>query len=166
MSKPVAILCGGLGTRLGSDTQKCLTPVNGRPFLHWKLDQLTRSGATDFHLLVAHQAAEVESSIGATWGDIPVDYHLDSGLGQAEAHLLAAPYLPFTHWLTYGDCILDAPLRHSLCPYVYVNEEFPWDAGLRYCWGASTLAIPKRTSAQSIHINTPANLEQAHANLR
>jgi len=36
-----AILCGGMGTRLGLNTQKCVAPVNSYPFLHYLLDQVS-----------------------------------------------------------------------------------------------------------------------------
>ena len=44
---PVAILAGGLATRLGPlsrETPKCLIEVAGRPFVHHQLRQLTRPG--------------------------------------------------------------------------------------------------------------------------
>ncbi len=162
--RPVAVLCGGLGTRLGYPGQKCLVPIAGRPFLHWKLDQLVKHGASEFHLLVAHKALDVYDSIGDKWGIAPVYYHTDDLIGQTAAHRQAAPYMPFVHWLTYGDGLLDAPLRHSLMPYRYANDEFS-DAGLMYCWAGSFRFIPKHIDAPSYHINTPEDLERTSAYL-
>lgn len=56
----VAILCGGLGTRIApvlGSTPKCLAPVNGRPFIEYLLRFLTqRHGAKKVILCTAHGA--------------------------------------------------------------------------------------------------------------
>ena len=46
---PVAILAGGLATRLGpltKETPKCLLEVSGRPFVHHQLERLRDQGVT------------------------------------------------------------------------------------------------------------------------
>lgn len=159
---PVAVLCGGQGTRLGYEGQKCLVPVAGRPFLHWKLDQLARNGATEFHLLVAHKAADVLAAVGTRWGWLRVYYHFDAGVGREAAHEQAD--LPHRHWLTYGDCLLDVPLVNAPVPFVYSNAEFD-DAGVMLCWGPHTPSARLHTLEPSYHINTPADLEKTGAYL-
>lgn len=65
----VAILAGGLGTRLRPvlpDTPKVLAPVDGRPFLEILLAHLRRCGARRVILCVGHLAAQVEAWIAAS----------------------------------------------------------------------------------------------------
>ena len=59
---PVAILAGGLATRLGEisrDTPKSLLDVNGRPFLAWQLELLVKQGVTDVVLCLGHRAGQI-----------------------------------------------------------------------------------------------------------
>ena len=163
--KAVAILCGGKGTRLGYDGQKCMVPVAGRPFLAYKLDLLCARGATEFHLLVSHRQVEVYTGIGKVWNGRPVHYHSDSGYSAERAVQAASRHMPFIHWLTYGDSIFDVPLKHSMFPYVYSNPEFE-DAGLLYCWGASMRGLRKFSDTWAVHCNTPADLARAETYLR
>lgn len=54
----VAILCGGLGTRLGAlaaEVPKPLVPVLGRPFLEYQVDLLARFGFRRFVFLTGHR---------------------------------------------------------------------------------------------------------------
>ena len=54
---PVAILAGGLGTRLGAlgeTTPKALVPVAGRPFALWQLELLRAHGARRVVMCVGH----------------------------------------------------------------------------------------------------------------
>ncbi|MEO8819935.1 MAG: NTP transferase domain-containing protein, partial [Ginsengibacter sp.] len=47
MIKEAIILAGGLGTRLKSvisDVPKCMAPINGKPFLHYLLENLKSKG--------------------------------------------------------------------------------------------------------------------------
>ena len=163
-AKPVVILCGGKGTRLDSYTQKCVTPVAGRPFLHWKLDQLCDRGATYFYLLVAHKWFDVTKECGYSWRGRPIRYIRDPGEGVDTAILHATKYLPFLHWITYGDSILDVPLTHGL-PHTWVNDEYPKDAGFMYRWGPIG-GYRRHTDQPAVQINTPADMERADENLR
>lgn len=160
MTKAVAILCGGRGIRLGYKGQKCMVPIDGKPFLAYKMDLLCKQGATEFHLLVAHKAVDVYTGIGKTFQGRPVYYYVDAGRSPREAHDVAAKHIPFIHWLTYGDSIFDVPLRHSMFPYIYANPEFE-DAGLQYLWGQSVRGIRKYADTPAVHCNTPADLERA-----
>lgn len=120
-----AVLCGGKGTRLGYDGQKCCVPVNGRPFLLHRLDQLVRCGATQLHLLVSHEAEEVFSVVGKWESPIPINYIYDDGAGPWEAvrdavydddgRLLDIIDTP-TFWVANGDTWLEEPLQPSWRP--------------------------------------------------
>lgn len=172
--KAVAVACGGKGTRLGVAGQKCLVEVAGRPFLAWKLDQLVERGADELHLLVSHRAGDVVELVGAQWEGIPVRYHHDDGIGAWEAADRAAEHMPFAHWFTYGDVLVDYPLRESMFPYIIVTTALngeeanygSWlDAGLYHRWGKCRRFIPKFIKTPTVQINTPDALRDAHAAL-
>lgn len=163
--KAVAVLCGGRGTRLGYSGQKCMVPIDGKPFLAYKLDLLVKQGATEFHLLCSHKVVDVYRGIGTTWKGRPVYYYVDEGFSPYQAHLQASKHIPFVHWLTYGDSIFDVPLKHSLFPYVYANPEFE-DAGLLYCWGGTMKGLRKFADKPAVHCNTYDDLQRAYAWLR
>lgn len=115
----VAVLCGGKGTRLGYDGQKCCIPVHSRPFLLHRLDQLVRCGATQFHLLVSHEAEEVFSALGKWRSDIPVNFIYDDGNGPWEAVRQAVDYIDSrTFWVANGDTWLEEPLQPSYRPAI------------------------------------------------
>lgn len=158
--KAVAVACGGRGTRLGEPGQKCLVDLHGRPFLHHKLDQLAGHNATEFHLLVAYDAWAVYASVGTTWDNIPVIYHHDNGTSHIHAHHTAP--LPYVHFYTYGDTLLNVPLRHAARPYTYSNNEYE-DAGVSYCWGSRLPRRHRHTDAIAYHCNTPEDLEITRA---
>lgn len=111
---PVAVLAGGLGTRLravtGADAPKALAPVAGRPFIDHKLLELRAEGASDVLLLVGHGAGEIRAHVrgGEAFG-LRVDY-LEDGptlLGTGGAIARAIPRLGDRFWVTYGDTLLE-----------------------------------------------------------
>jgi NDP-sugar pyrophosphorylase family protein len=76
--RPIVILAGGLGTRLGAvigRTPKVLAPVCGTPFLHYLLHHIRRQGYTDVILSTGYLGEEVEAYArdGAAW-DLHVRY--------------------------------------------------------------------------------------------
>src|SRR5262249_59196705 len=67
-----AILCGGLGTRLGALTRatpKPLLPMGERPFLDVLLDALGRSGVTRVVLLAGFIAEQIKEYAAAAPGE-------------------------------------------------------------------------------------------------
>src|SRR5262245_10061264 len=63
----VAILAGGLGTRLRpvvADRPKVLAPVAGRPFLCYLLDLLRDHSIREVVLLTGHGAGQVHDALG------------------------------------------------------------------------------------------------------
>lgn len=67
-SVEVAVLAGGLGTRLAGavpDLPKALAPVGGRPFLEILLDWLEGHGARRVVLLLGHRADQIEAHLAA-----------------------------------------------------------------------------------------------------
>lgn len=119
----VAILCGGLGTRLGSltkDTPKYLVRVNGTPFARLQLELLKRHGYTDVVLCVGHLGDQIErvmqdgSALGMT---IRYAYDPIGSSGTAQAMLAALPLLGDRFFTLYGDSYLE-------CHYAGIEDQF------------------------------------------
>lgn len=86
MSPPnqAVILCGGLGKRLRPITDtlpKPMVPVNGKPFLHYLLDQLAGQGIKRFILLIGYLGEKIPEYFGdgSKWG-----WNIDYSSGPAE----------------------------------------------------------------------------------
>jgi MurNAc alpha-1-phosphate uridylyltransferase len=120
---PIAILAGGLATRLGSLTEripKSLIEVNGRPFIDWQLDQLVTAGYSRFVLCVSHKSDQIRSHLGdgSRWAvDIQYSYDGEMQLGTGGAIKNALPMLGQSFAVIYGDSYL--PIKYSA-----VEEEF------------------------------------------
>lgn len=105
----VAILLGGLGTRLGHRTAripKGLIPVRGRPFLAHQLDMMAGHGVTDVVLCVGHRAGQIERYVGdGTPWSLKVRYSHDGPQLQGTAGALrqALPLLASDFVVSYGD---------------------------------------------------------------
>ena len=109
---PVAILAGGLATRLGPLTQrvpKALLPVAGRPFIHWQLALLAQQGVTQVVLCVGHLGEQIEATVGNGSGfGMTVRYSCDGAvlLGTGGALRQALPMLGEAFFVLYGDSYL------------------------------------------------------------
>lgn len=131
---PVAILAGGLATRLGATVAtlpKALVPVAGRPFIDHQLALLREAGARRVVLCVQHFAAAIEEHLGdgAAHG-LEIAYARDGErlLGTGGALRRALPLLGDACFVLYGDSYLEAPLA----PIVRALE----DSG---AWGVMTV---------------------------
>lgn len=111
------LLAGGLGTRLRTvlpDTSKPIAPVEGRPFLFYLFDQLTRADVSPLILCTGHRSEQVCTEIGTEYQGVPVLYSVEQQpLGTAGALRLARRNHPQTApWLAMnGDSYLDIDLR-------------------------------------------------------
>jgi NDP-sugar pyrophosphorylase family protein len=115
LKKQVAILAGGLGTRLRPITEKTpkpMVPVAGEPFLHWQLEDLKSQGYRDILLLVAYLGEQVEERFGnGSRLGLNIQYSYEPeplGTGGALKHALALLEEDFI--LLNGDSFLRAPL--------------------------------------------------------
>jgi NDP-sugar pyrophosphorylase family protein len=119
---PVALLAGGLATRLRPVTAtvpKVMVEVAGRPFIDHQLALLRRNGVRRVVLCLGHLGEQVERHLGdgAALG-LEVRYSHDGErlLGTGGALLRAAPLLGPAFWVLYGDSYMDidyaAVLRH------------------------------------------------------
>jgi len=110
---PLAMLAGGLGTRLGAlgqSTPKVLIEVNGRPFIAHQLELLRSQGIEHVVLCVGHMGEQVRSAVGS--GDkfgMRISYSFDGAqpLGTGGALKRALPELGEAFFVLYGDAYLD-----------------------------------------------------------
>ena len=123
MSLPVAILAGGLSTRLRPITEtipKALVEVAGRPFIEHQLALLRDHGLTDILLLVGHLGEMLRDALddGSSRG-VRIRYVFDGArqLGTGGAVRNALSELGTTFFVLYGDSYLP-------CDYTRVENVF------------------------------------------
>jgi NDP-sugar pyrophosphorylase family protein len=125
---PVAILAGGLGTRLGSTTQslpKVLVSVAGRPFVLRQLDYLSMQGVQHVVLCTGHRTKQVEAIVGdGSICGLQVQYSWDgeSLLGTGGAIHKALPMLGNEFFVLYGDSFLSVNLCSMEAAYHACNR--------------------------------------------
>ena len=109
---PVAILAGGLATRLRPITEtipKALVEIAGEPFLAHQLRLLARAGYRKIVLCVGYRADQIQefAGDGSAFG-VEIDYSPDGPqlLGTAGALRRALPYLGEAFAVVYGDSYL------------------------------------------------------------
>lgn len=111
---PVAILAGGLATRLRPATEKipkALLSVAGEPFLVHQLRLLRSQGFRRIVLCVGYLGATIESTIGdGRQLGLQIDYSFDgpSLLGTGGALKRALPKLREQFFVMYGDSYMPA----------------------------------------------------------
>jgi NDP-sugar pyrophosphorylase family protein len=120
---PVAILAGGLATRLRPLTEalpKALVEINGVPFLAHQLRLLSRSGIDRVVLCAAYRGEQIReyAGDGRAFG-LRVEYSFDGPqlLGTAGAIRRALPLLGDNFFVLYGDSYLP-------CDYASVERTF------------------------------------------
>src|SRR5690242_9231679 len=93
----VAILAGGLGTRLRpvvADRPMVLAEVLHRSFLSWWLDTLDRQGFRDVVLCTGFMADQVRNTYGSAYGRLQIRYSVEeTPLGTGGALAKALPHL-------------------------------------------------------------------------
>jgi len=120
---PVAILCGGLATRLRPVTAsipKSLIPVSGQPFLAHQLRLLDAAGFEKVVLCVGFLGQMIPVIAGNQFGKrLEISYSFDGPklLGTAGAILQAFPHLDQSFFVLYGDSYLP-------CDYRQIAAEF------------------------------------------
>ena len=121
---PVAILAGGLATRLGPLTRSrrpsaCWRSA-GRPFIHHQLRQLRDQGVRRVVLCLGHLGEQVVEAVGdgSAFG-LEVAYSFDGPelRGTAGAIRRALPLLGPAFFVLYGDSYLE-------CDYAAVQAAF------------------------------------------
>ena len=138
--RTVAILAGGLGTRLGGVTAqipKLLVELDGRPFAEYQLDWLRAEGVTHVVYCLGHLGEQVVEALGTgdRWG-MRFDFVMDGPtlLGTGGALRRAMPSRAEEFFVLYGDSLLSCNLAAI---------ERTYDAG-----GRSTLMTVVRNDNQ------------------
>jgi NDP-sugar pyrophosphorylase family protein len=113
----MAILAGGLGTRLGEvcrDRPKALVEVAGAPFIHHQMRLLKKNGFQKVVVLAGYLGEMIEHSVGdgSAFG-LEVSYSFDWPilLGTGGALVKALPLLSDRFMVIYGDSYLDLDYR-------------------------------------------------------
>jgi NDP-sugar pyrophosphorylase family protein len=117
---PVAIVAGGLATRLHPTTlkiPKSMIEVAGKPFIYHQLSLLKRRGASDVLLCIGNLGSEIQDYVGdgKAWG-LRVRYSYDGEklLGTGGAIKKALDKLPDAFFVLYGDSYLDVDMEPIL----------------------------------------------------
>lgn len=114
-SIPVAILAGGLATRLRPITEKVpkvLVPVAGKPFLAHQLELLRKQGVMRAVLCLGHLGEMVQRDFGdGSAHGVQLQYSFDGPklLGTGGALKQAMPKLGEKFFVLYGDSYLPIP---------------------------------------------------------
>jgi NDP-sugar pyrophosphorylase family protein len=120
----VAILAGGMGTRLRSvvsDRPKVLASVGSRPFLAWWLDALEAQGFRDIVLCTGFRASQVEEAFGSSFGKLSLRYSVeDEPLGTGGALHKALPLIRSSTLLVLNG---DSFCRQELRPFIVQHFE-------------------------------------------
>ncbi len=115
-NRQVAILAGGLGTRLRPITErvpKPLVEVAGQPFLYWQLLDLKNQGYTRILLLVAYLGEKIQNHFGdGNKMGLELSYSFEpEPLGTGGAIKLACEHLDSEFILLNGDSFLKIDLQ-------------------------------------------------------
>lgn len=123
MKLPIAVLAGGLATRLGSITTrlpKSLVEVAGRPFAEHQIELLREHGLDDIVFLVGHLGDMIQDVLGdgSRWG-VRLRYVFDGPArrGTGGAVRQALEFLGDSFFVLYGDSYLE-------CDYQQIATEF------------------------------------------
>ncbi len=123
MTPPVAILAGGLATRMGDITKsipKALLDVAGKPFVVHQLELLHAHGFRHIVLCIKHLAEQIQEALGdgSRFG-VEIAYADDGGklLGTGGALRNALPLLGERFLVLYGDSYLQ-------CDYMDIVRSF------------------------------------------
>ena len=126
---PVAILAGGLATRLRPLTEKIpklLVEVAGEPFFTHQLRLLKQHGLTRVVLCVGHLGEQILARYGdgAKWG-VHLDYSFDGEklLGTGGALIRALPQLGDAFYVLYGDSYL--PVDYAAVGRAFLDSGRP-----------------------------------------
>jgi NDP-sugar pyrophosphorylase family protein len=113
---PVAILAGGLATRLRPITEKIpksLVPVAGKPFLTHQLQLLHARGIRHAVLCLGHLGEMIQHDYGSEAFGVTLDYSFDGPklLGTGGALKRTLPLLGDEFFVLYGDSYLPIEYR-------------------------------------------------------
>jgi MurNAc alpha-1-phosphate uridylyltransferase len=124
---PVAILAGGLATRLRPITEKTpksLIQVAGKPFIYHQLEYLRNEGIEKVILCVGYLHELIRSEVGnGSKFDLEIDYSYDGdlALGTGGSIKKALPLLGEYFYVLYGDSFL--PIHFKAIENFYFKSQ-------------------------------------------
>lgn len=175
---PVAILAGGLATRLGAVTEKIpksLVPVAGKPFLARQLILLHSRGIRHVVLCVGHLGEMIQRHFGSDFFGIKIDYSFDGPklLGTGGAIKRALPRLGHEFFVLYGDSYLPIEYLEVAdffrtsgklgCTTVYRNEGRYDASNVVFADGEIKAYDKKNRTPEMLHIDYGLSLFKAAA---
>lgn len=126
---PIAILAGGLATRLRPLTEnipKSMIKILGQPFVHWQMKLLAQEGVTEIVFCLAYKSQMIQDFIGdgSQYG-VKVQYSYDGvrQIGTGGAISKAISFLGEKFMVLYGDSYL--PTKLSLIESSFYNSGKP-----------------------------------------
>ena len=126
---PVAILAGGLATRLHPITEKipkALIDVAGKPFVHRQLEYLRGQGIRRVVMCTGYRADQIEAVVGdgEAFG-LNVSYSPDGPvlLGTGGALRQALALLGGSFFVLYGDAFLPCNFQHVEQAFVHSKQQ-------------------------------------------
>jgi NDP-sugar pyrophosphorylase family protein len=173
---PVAILAGGLATRLRPITEKIpksLVPVAGRPFLAHQLELLHTRGIRRAVLCIGYLGEMIQREFGDEAFGVKLDYSFDGEklLGTGGAIKRALPKLGEEFFVLYGDSYLPieyAPVTEffrrsgkSGLMTVYRNEGKYDTSNVVFAGGEIKIYDKKNRSPEMRHIDYGLSLFKA-----
>ncbi|MFM1769047.1 MAG: hypothetical protein RJA22_1576 [Verrucomicrobiota bacterium] len=174
---PVALLAGGLATRLRPITEKIpkvLVPVAGQPFLAHQLALLRRQGLTRIVLCLGHLGEMVRDQFGdGSAHGVRLEYSFDGPklLGTGGALRQALPLLGDRFFVLYGDSYLTEPFGpvadfwvrsgRPACMTVYRNEGLYDTSNVVFADGVIQTYDKTRRLPEMRHIDYGLSLFQA-----
>lgn len=129
MTIPVAIITGGLGTRLEDKTlnkAKALIDVAGKPFIARQLKYISDQGLEQVVLCTAHLGKQIKDFVGnGSKFNLDISYSDDGStlLGTGGSIKKALKYLGKNFFILYGDSFL--PINFLEVEKAYFNQKKP-----------------------------------------
>lgn len=169
----VAIVAGGLATRLGGLTRgqpKSLVRILGKPFLEYQIEFLRRGGVRDIVLCTGHLGEQIESYFGngMRFG-VDIRYSREPKLlGTAGALKNAQSLLADTFFTLYGDSYVFIDFRAAMSHFVargepalmtvYKNDDLYDRSNTAVADGLVTKYSKRERTADMVYIDYGVNL--------
>ncbi len=125
---PVAILAGGLATRLYPVTRrvpKVMLKVAGEPFIAQQIKLLKKQNITEIIICAGYLGEQIQAYVGdgKSFGvSVKYSYDGDKLLGTGGAVRKALPFLGDLFWILYGDAYLDVDYSVILNKFLSGNK--------------------------------------------
>lgn len=125
---PVAILAGGLATRMQPLTEtlpKSLLDVNGHPFIEHQIKALQRQGIDSVVICAGHLGEKIQAYLGdGSNYNMSIEYSFDGDklLGTGGALKKALPLLGEHFFVLYGDSYLYCDYPQIQAQYLTLNK--------------------------------------------